>query len=344
MITLKNIRKVFTSGDNKITALNGIDLDIKGGEIFGIIGFSGAGKSTLVRCINMLEKPTAGEVIVNGQNLTQLSKGELRLARRKIGMIFQHFNLLWSRTVFENVALPLEINGVSRDKIQSKVNELLQLVGLEDKADAYPAQLSGGQKQRVGIARALANDPKVLLCDEATSALDPDTTDSILKLLQDINRKLNLTIVVITHEMHVIKEICDRVAVLDRGQVVEVGPVIDVFTRPQSPVTRRFINSVVKTDIPEVVRNRQIELKANGSPAKMVRISFIGQSAGEPVITQLIKNFNITANILYGNLDHIKDTIYGTLTLELTGQEQAVNDALQFLKGQNLQVEVIQHV
>ncbi|MBO8169148.1 MAG: methionine ABC transporter ATP-binding protein [Thermoanaerobacteraceae bacterium] len=344
MITLKNIRKVFTSGDNKITALNGIDLDIKGGEIFGIIGFSGAGKSTLVRCINMLEKPTAGEVIVNGQNLTQLSKGELRLARRKIGMIFQHFNLLWSRTVFENVALPLEINGVSRDKIQSKVNELLQLVGLEDKASAYPAQLSGGQKQRVGIARALANDPKVLLCDEATSALDPDTTDSILKLLQDINRKLNLTIVVITHEMHVIKEICDRVAVLDRGQVVEVGPVIDVFTRPQSPVTRRFINSVVKTDIPEVVRNRQIELKANGSPAKIVRISFIGQSAGEPVITQLIKNFNVTANILYGNLDHIKDTIYGMLTLELTGQEQAVNDALQFLKGQNLQVEVIQHV
>ncbi len=344
MITLTNIHKVFNTGKQEVAALNGVDLNIAAGEIYGIIGLSGAGKSTLVRCINMLEQPTRGEVIVGGQNFTRLNARELRMARRKIGMIFQHFNLLWSRTVFGNVAFPLEIAGVSKEKIKTKADELLQLVGLEDKAASYPSQLSGGQKQRVGIARALANDPTVLLCDEATSALDPDTTGAILKLLKDINKKLNLTIVVITHEMHVIKEICDRVAVIDDGKVVEKGPVIDVFTSPKSAVTRRFVNSVVKTDVPNVIRERQIELRTAGTPAKMIRISFIGQAAGEPIISQLIRKFQVKANILYGNIDHIKDTIYGTLTLELTGDEEALTAALEFLEKQNLQLEVLQHV
>ncbi|WP_366922848.1 methionine ABC transporter ATP-binding protein [Metallumcola ferriviriculae] len=344
MITLKNIHKVFDTGKAKIEALKGVDLTIDAGEVYGIIGLSGAGKSTLVRCINMLEQPTTGEVIVDEQDFTKLDAKELRMARRKIGMIFQHFNLLWSRTVYGNIAFPLEIAGVPNDKIRPKVLELLRLVALEDKVDSYPAQLSGGQKQRVGIARALANDPTVLLCDEATSALDPDTTAAILRLLQDINQKLNLTIVVITHEMHVIKQICDRVAVIDDGKVIEEGPVIDIFTNPVSAVTRRFINSVVKTEVPQVIKDRQIELQSSGDPAKIIRISFIGQAAGEPVISQLVKDFHVRANVLYGNIDHIKETIYGTLTLELTGESEALEQALSFLQQQNLQTEVLHHV
>lgn len=344
MITLTNLHKTFNTGKQEVTALNGVDLNVNAGEIFGIIGLSGAGKSTLVRCINMLERPSQGEVMVDGQEFTRLKPTELRMARRKIGMIFQHFNLLWSRTVFGNIAFPLEIAGVAKSEVKSKVTELLALVGLEDKTQSYPAQLSGGQKQRVGIARALANDPTVLLCDEATSALDPDTTGSILKLLKSINKSLNLTIVVITHEMHVIKEICDRVAVIDDGKVVEEGAVIDIFTAPQSPITRRFINSVVNTDVPEVIQERQVELTAGNRPAMMIRISFIGQAAGEPVISQLVKKFQIKANILYGNIDHIKDTIYGSLTLELTGDKATLKEALNFLDEQNLQVEVLQHV
>ena len=248
MIKLSHIEKTYDSPSGPVKALKGIDLEIARGEIFGIIGLSGAGKSTLVRCINMLERPTAGQVFVDGKELTKLTSSELREARKDIGMIFQHFNLLSSATVYENIAFPLKLAGVSAAKIEEKVRPLLKLVGLESKADQYPSQLSGGQKQRVGIARALASEPKVLLCDEATSALDPQTTKAILELIRDINRKLQLTVVVITHEMQVVKDICDKVAVIDKGVIAEQGSVIDIFTNPQQPITKEFISVLLSND------------------------------------------------------------------------------------------------
>ena len=237
MIKLSHIEKTYDSPSGPVKALRGIDLTIGRGEIYGIIGLSGAGKSTLVRCINMLERPTAGQVFVDGREMTALTPAELREARKSIGMIFQHFNLLSSATVYDNVAFPLKLAGMSAGDIRQRVEPLLKLVGLEAKAHQYPSQLSGGQKQRVGIARALASEPKVLLCDEATSALDPQTTKAILDLIRDINQKLRLTVVVITHEMQVIKEICDKVAVIDKGVIAEQGPVLEVFTNPQQPIT-----------------------------------------------------------------------------------------------------------
>lgn len=241
MIRLSGLRKVYELAKSKVTALDDIELEIKRGEIFGIIGYSGAGKSTLLRSINLLERPTEGNVVVDGQPLQQLAPSRLRMERRQIGMIFQHFHLLWSRTVRENISFPLEIAGESKENIQTRVEELASLVGLTERLDVYPSQLSGGQKQRVGIARALANRPKVLLADEATSALDPKTTDSILSLLLDIHNKLGITIVLITHEMHVIHKICDRVAIMSDGRIVESGPVEDVFTHPQQDITREFL-------------------------------------------------------------------------------------------------------
>lgn len=339
MIEIAGLKKIYGKGKGSVLALDGIDLKIKQGEIFGIIGLSGAGKSTLIRCLNMLERPTEGKVIVDGQDMTSLSASELRLARRNIGMIFQHFNLLWSRTVAENVAFPLEIAGIKdRAKINAKVTQLLELVGLSDKANAYPSQLSGGQKQRVGIARALANDPKVLLCDEATSALDPQTTESILKLLRSINQQLKLTIVIITHEMSVIKSICDSVAVIADGKIAETGPVLELFTNPRTATAREFVKSIINTEIPEVVTKRQNGEKAN---SQLIRISFFGDSAGEPVISNLVQTFNIKANILYGNIDHIKDTIFGTLTVQLAGQPGNTAQAISYLKQQGLKVEVL---
>jgi D-methionine transport system ATP-binding protein len=342
LITISNLKKVYTARGMEVHALEDVSLHVSPGEIFGIIGLSGAGKSTLVRCINLLEKPTAGTVLVDGEDLTQLSQKELRRARQKIGMNFQHFNLLWSRTVAENVAFPLEIANVPKAAREKKVFELLSLVGLEDKANNYPAQLSGGQKQRVGIARALANDPKILLCDEATSALDPETTKSILTLLKDINKKLNLTIVLITHEMHVIKEICDSVGVLDRGIIVEQGSVLDLFTNPKTAMARNFINSIVNTEIPPVIKERQSHSLHHGEQSKVIRVSFIGETATEPLISSLVQKFGIQANILYGNIDHIKDTLFGSLTLELLPVPGGdVDDAINYLKSCNLQVEVL---
>lgn len=250
MINLKGITKVYGKGSNAATALSGLNLSIEKGEIFGVIGHSGAGKSTLIRCINLLERPTEGEVWVDGVELTSLNQGQLQEQRRKIGMIFQHFNLLSSATVYDNIAFPLRLAGTSRTAIDTKVKDLLALVGLEEHTDKYPSQLSGGQKQRVGIARALASDPDVLLCDEATSALDPQTTDSILKLLLDINKRFHLTIVLITHEMHVIQSICDRVAVIHGGGIVEQGKVTEVFLKPQHEVTRDFIRSETQNEGP----------------------------------------------------------------------------------------------
>ena len=248
MIELKDIDVVFKQKDNVVTAVKDVNLSINRGEIFGIVGYSGAGKSTLVRTINLLQRPTHGSVIVNGQNLIELAPAELRTARKKIGMIFQHFNLMNSRTIFDNVAFPLKGSGLSKKEVAHKVAELLNLVGLKEKSDSYPSQLSGGQKQRVAIARALANDPDVLLCDEATSALDPKTTSSILKLLKELNQKLNITMVVITHEMAVVKDLCDRVAVMENGHVLEEGSILEIFTQPKQSLTKEFINTATHFD------------------------------------------------------------------------------------------------
>lgn len=339
MITIKGLTKIYDEGRQRVVALQDVSLEIKAGEIFGIIGLSGAGKSTLVRCINMLERPQKGEVIVSGVNMTKLSELELREARKQIGMIFQHFNLLSSRTVYGNVAFPLEIAGKAKAEIRSRVMELLELVGLANKVNAYPSELSGGQKQRVGIARALANDPKVLLCDEATSALDPETTKSVLNLLQDINRKLGITIVMITHEMQVIKEICDRVAVIESGRIVEIGPVLQVFTSPQADATKRLIGGVMDIDIPEELLSRRAAQNQTGKV--LLKIGFIGELAGEPVISTLVKECGVTANILFGKIDHIKETPFGTLVVELTGSEEAIAAAMGRLRETGLDTEVI---
>lgn len=342
MIEVNNLTKIYSTPSQEILALDDVSLRVEKGEIFGIIGLSGAGKSTLIRCINMLEKPTKGSVSIDGVEITALDQPDLRAARQKIGMIFQHFNLLSSRTVFDNVLFPLEIAGVPRKQAGQRVEELLELVGLSDKAGNYPAQLSGGQKQRVGIARALANSPKLLLSDEATSALDPQTTRSILDLLKDINRRFNLTIILITHDMNVIKEACDRVAVIDDSRIVEVGKVIDIFSNPETVTSQSFISTVFHRDVPDEL----LERPGNCNPdiiSNIVRVSFIGTSAGRPLISSMIKKYDLDANILYGNIDRIKDTPFGYLTLELTGTPDQVEQGLVYLNGHGLEVEVIDH-
>lgn len=342
MIQINNLSKVYTGAVNEVQALKDVTLSVNKGEIFGIIGLSGAGKSTLIRCINKLEEPTAGNILIDGQDVTAMTRQELRLLRQKIGMIFQHFNLLSSRTVFDNIMFPLEIAGVPQEKARKKVGELLNLVGLADKARVFPEQLSGGQKQRVGIARALANDPILLLSDEATSALDPQTTRSILKLLKDINRQLGLTILLITHDMNVIKEACDRVAVIDNSQIVEIGDVLSIFSNPGTPTSRSFINTIINKEIPEEILHRS-SVDNGQTVSRLIRVSFIGASAGEPVMSTMLQSFNIKANILYGNIDRVKDTPFGNLTLELIGTLELVNQALDFLRQNGLEIEVLQN-
>ncbi|UFJ40921.1 methionine ABC transporter ATP-binding protein [Brevibacillus humidisoli] len=335
MITLSNVVKTFANRFGSFTALNGIDLTIQKGEIFGIIGYSGAGKSTLVRMINMLETPTSGEVSVGETKLNQLSFRELRRARRKIGMVFQHFNLLWSRTVAENVALPLEIAGIPKKEHAARVTELLNLVGLADKADAYPSQLSGGQKQRVGIARALANQPDVLLCDEATSALDPKTTDSILELLREINRKLGLTVVLITHEMHVIEKICDRVAVMESGRIIEMGDVVDVFSHPKTTTTRELISQVAGSEQPDEEFLQGLEGGA------VLRCTFLGEAANQTMISRLVTELGVEVNILQGQIKRLKDIAFGTLYIQIPGDVEVEARTIAFLKKQGIKVEVL---
>ena len=341
MIKLSNVVKNY--GD--VHALKGIDLEIKRGEIYGIIGLSGAGKSTLVRCINMLERPTSGEVIVDGKDMTKLSESELRAARKNIGMIFQHFNLLSSATVYENIAFPLTLSNTPKSDIEKKVLPLLELVGLADKANQYPAQLSGGQKQRVGIARALASDPKILLCDEATSALDPQTTKSILALIKDINKKLDLTVVVITHEMQVIKEICDKVAVISEGVIAERGPVLDVFTNPQHAITKEFISVLLSNDLPAAFRGNEIsEIKTEGS-LLLLRLIFLGESADDPVLAGMIRACpGVECTMLFGNLDEIHGVPFGRFIVGLSGEENLIQSAVNFLKTKDVRVEVIGYV
>jgi len=340
LIQIEGLTKIYNAGGGDVLALENVSLQVNKGEIFGIIGLSGAGKSTLIRCINMLEKPTAGTIRVDGQNISSLDKRELRAARQKIGMIFQQFNLLSSRTVFDNIMFPLEIAGIPPKDARKRVQDLLDLVGLNEKALVYPEQLSGGQKQRVGIARALANDPKILLSDEATSALDPQTTRSILKLLKDINKQLNLTILLITHDMNVIKETCDRVAVIDNSKIVEIGDVLNIFSNPGTPTSKSFINTIINKEIPEELLHRW-SVDNDHETSKLIRASFIGASAGEPVISGLIKKFDIKANILYGNIDRVKDTPFGNLTLELIGDPSLMNQALDYLRENGLEIEVL---
>ncbi|NEW07563.1 methionine ABC transporter ATP-binding protein [Paenibacillus sp. SYP-B3998] len=341
MIDLINVSKTFEQKGVCVEAVKEANLQVQKGEIFGVIGYSGAGKSSLLRCINYLEKPTSGLIKINGVEMSTLNKQELRMIRRKIGMIFQHFNLLSSGTVFQNVAAPLLLAKVPKKQIVTKVRELLELVGLQDKEQSYPRQLSGGQKQRVAIARALANDPEILLCDEATSALDPQTTDSILDLLLDINRKYKITIVLITHEMHVIKKICDRVAVMENGSIVEQGSVIDLFHSPQTRTTRNFVKSVFDTELPETLWN---QLRNPGKAGTLIRASFIGESVTEPVFADLTTKLELRPSIIYGNITQIKETIFGTLILHISGDAALIEQGIQFLQAQGLRIEVIDNV
>ena len=338
MISLKDVSKKFKTKQGTIIAVDDVNLDIKQGEIFGIIGYSGAGKSTLIRLLNGLEKPTAGQIIVNGKEITSINEDKLRQVRQKVSMIFQHFNLLWSRTVAENIAFPLEIAGVPKEQRLARVNELIELVGLEGRGNYYPSQLSGGQKQRVGIARALANRPEVLLCDEATSALDPETTDAILDLLVSINEKLGLTIVLITHEMQVIQKICNRVAVMEGGHVVEEGDVLQVFQNPQQPITKRFVTQV--SDSTQTIQTIQnlVELYPNG---KLIKLTFIGEQTEQPILSRLIKQFELEVNIVQGNISHTKSGAFGTLILQLDGDAAAVDEAIRFIHEQKVSTEVI---
>ena len=345
MIQLSHIEKTYDSPSGPVKALKGIDLTIERGEIFGIIGLSGAGKSTLIRCINMLERPTAGKVIVDGQDMTAMSEKELRKARKNIGMIFQHFNLLSSATVYDNIAFPLRLSHTPEAEIKKKVLPLLELVGLADKAHQYPSQLSGGQKQRVGIARALASEPKVLLCDEATSALDPQTTRSILELIQDINRKLSLTVVVITHEMQVIKDICDKVAVIENGVIAEQGTVLEVFTNPQKPITKDFISVLLSNDLPAAFRGSAISQEKTPGSYLLLRLTFLGESADDPVLADMIRKFpDVETTMLFGSLDQIKSTPFGRMIIGVTGPDDRVAAAMEYLRQQDLKEEVIGYV
>ena len=341
MIEFTHVSKDFGSGEKMVRAVRDVSLTIQDGEIFGIIGFSGAGKSTLVRCINLLARPTNGTVVVDGKEMTALSPKELRLARRKIGMIFQHFNLMPSRTVFGNVAYPLQGQGLSKQAIQNKVRKLLKLVDIADKETAYPSQLSGGQKQRVAIARALANDPKVLLCDEATSALDPQTTKAILTLLKDLNQKLNLTIVMITHEMAVVKEICDHVAIMEHGQMVEQGEVFSLFADPKQPITQNFIRTTSNLQKIE-------ELIAEGSPVVqlqpgevIVRLSYIQKNVSEPLISTLSQRFQISLNIIFADIEIVQDAPIGGTVAILSGEREQITKAMEYLIEKNVGVEVL---
>ncbi|MBC3536430.1 methionine ABC transporter ATP-binding protein [Megasphaera hominis] len=343
MITFENITKTY-GGKTHVQALKGISLTINDGEIFGIIGKSGAGKSTLVRCINMLEKPTSGKVIIDDKELTAMSDSQLRAERKNIGMIFQHFNLLSSRTVFDNIAFPLELIGASKEVIASKVESLLELVGLTDRQYNYPSQLSGGQKQRVGIARALASDPKILLCDEATSALDPQTTQSILELLKDINKRLGITIVIITHEMAVIKAICDRVAVIEGGVIKEQGRVIDIFASPTSETMKEFVKSVVNMELPQGIRKLGVSDQPAPDRDMLVRFRFKGLVTNEPLVVNIARKFNLDVSVLYGNIDYIQDVPFGYLIVVIMGDMEAQAKAFAYIKTQPIESEVLGYV
>ena len=344
MIKLKNVSKIFDVSGKKLTALDNVSLDIPKGHICGVIGASGAGKSTLIRCVNLLEKPTVGSVIIDGKDLTQLSDAELVLERRNIGMIFQHFNLLSSRTVFGNVALPLELEGTPKEKIDAKVNELLSLVGLSDKKNVYPSNLSGGQKQRVAIARALASNPKVLLCDEATSALDPATTHSILKLLKEINRTLGITILLITHEMDVVKRICDLVAIIDHGKLIEQGSVSDIFSNPKTELAQQFIRSTFSVNLPDEYLDNLLQTQKHAKSYPIIKFEFTGRSVDAPLLSQASKKFGVELSILTSQIEYAGGVKFGFTVAEVEGDEDAITQTKIYLMENNVRVEVLGYV
>jgi D-methionine transport system ATP-binding protein len=337
LIDLVNVSKEYKNAKETITALNNINLRIDRGEIFGIIGLSGAGKSTLLRCINRLEEPTSGEILVNGLDITKLEGAPLRHIRRRMGMIFQHFNLLMNSTVYENIAFPLKLSGESKESIDKRVMELLEVVELTDKKNSYPAHLSGGQKQRVGIARALANKPDIILSDEATSALDPTTTESILKLLKNINKELGITMVVVTHEMSVIKQLCDRVAVIENSIIVEQGRVVDLFANPMTQTSRRFLKDTI-AKLPE-----GLLLHDDNPNEEVLRISFLGDDASKPFISHIIREYDITANIITGNIENVQGMQIGSLIVKVSGKSQSIADAIGYLAKSNVRCEVLKN-
>lgn len=339
MIELKNITKIFHTQKGDIQACKNVNLTIQDGEIFGVIGYSGAGKSTLVRIINQLEKQTSGEVIIDGEDISQLSADKLRQKRTKIGMIFQHFNLLWSRTVQKNIELPLEIAGVSKEQRQQKAKELIELVGLQGRENAYPSELSGGQKQRVGIARALANDPTILLCDEATSALDPDTTEQILELLIKINQQLGITIVMITHQMEVVQKICHRIAVMSEGEVVEEASVKDIFEHPVHDITKRFVRDL-SSKVDDDKHNETLKtIYPNGI---LLRLTFDEDISRQPVVSKVIKSSDLDISIVSGNLTNTIDSSFGVLIVNvLGGTQKEYNEIIKVFEGYKVIVEVI---
>lgn len=342
MIELKHITKTF---DGTIHALKDISITIRDGDIYGIIGQSGAGKSTLVRCINMLEIPTSGEVLIDGKDMTRLSKSELRAERKKIGMIFQHFNLLSSRTVYQNVAFPLELANIPKEKQKPRIMDILDLVGLTEYKDKYPSQLSGGQKQRVGIARAIVSNPRVLLSDEATSALDPETVKSILQLLKNINKKLGITIIMITHQMEVIKEIAEHVAVIEKGEIIEEGATVDLFTDPKTNTLKKFIGSVMSSGVPQQLSHMHIQKeKQSPSDLTLIGLAFRGDVTTEPIIANLVKEYNLDVSILYGNIDYIQDVSFGRLIITISGTEADIAAAGSHLNELPITSEVLGYV
>lgn len=329
MIEFENISKTFNTGKNQVEALKNVSLKIESGDIYGIIGFSGAGKSTLIRTINALEKPSSGRVLIDDVDLNELSASELRNKRKTIGMIFQQFQLLETKTVYDNVALPLKLNHVPKSQIKKRVDEVLEYVELTDKKDAYPSKLSGGQKQRVGIARALVTNPSILLSDEATSALDPKTTDAILSLLKKINKEFHITIVLITHEMNVIQSICNHVAVMENGEVVEKGEVLDIFSSPKKLITRNFVKTVINDNIPDrLVRSIEQEKRNN----RILRLKFLDSDSTESVLAAVNKKFDVETNILFANISAIQDKVLGIIIIQIIGEEEEIQKSLAYFE------------
>lgn len=340
MIDINGVAKIFNTKSNDITAVDDVTLNINRGEIFGVIGYSGAGKSTLIRLLNGLEIPTSGDVVIDGQTVNALSKKSLRKKRHKVSMIFQHFNLLWSRTVEENITFPLEIAGVGKKDRKERAHELVELVGLSGREKNYPSELSGGQKQRVGVARALSNNPDVLLCDEATSALDPETTDEVLDLLEKIRKEFGLTIALITHEMHVIRKICDRAAVMENGKVVEVGPVLKLFQNPGHEVTRRFVRDDINDEETSFAIDEVTETFPN---SKIIKFGFVGTKSKAPVVSGVIKEFDLDMNILSGNIKHTNNESYGHLYVAMEIDGETLARVRETLDREDVTVEVEHH-
>jgi D-methionine transport system ATP-binding protein len=340
MIEIKNLTKIYQHPHKPCVALEHINLSIAAGEIFGIVGKSGSGKSSLLRCMNFLEKPTHGSVFIDGVPLLATNAAQLKRHRQKIGFVFQHFNLLESRSVFDNIGLPLELMGVDKKQRAQQVNVLLEWVNLTDKAHCYPSALSGGQKQRVAIARALITQPKILLCDEATSALDPESTQAILTLLEQINQKLGITIVLITHEMDVVKKICHQLAVLDRGLLVEQGSVLDIFTAPKTEVVKRLVTHALHLELPAYLTAR-LHLAPSAGLYPIVRLTFIGQKADQAIVTTLLERFQVAVNILLAHLESIHQTSIGFMLCQLRGNDAAIAQALNFLAQEKIQVEIM---